>query len=74
MQQWPQFRGPFASGILEGARLPLTWDIKTGENILRLMKNINEADGTTFIFSTHDLRVMEMADRVIKISDGRLAA
>ena len=48
-------------------------DSKTGEGVLRLMKKINESEGTTFIFSTHDFRVMEMADRVVNISDGRLA-
>lgn len=34
MKQWPQFRGPFASGIMEDASLPDTWDLNTGENIL----------------------------------------
>jgi len=34
MKQWPQFRGPFASGIMEDVNLPDTWDITTGENIL----------------------------------------
>jgi outer membrane protein assembly factor BamB len=34
MQQWPQFRGPFASGILDGAGVPVEWDIRTGQNIL----------------------------------------
>ena len=48
-------------------------DSKTGEGVLRLMTKINESEGTTFIFSTHDFRVMEMADRVVNISDGRLA-
>jgi len=33
MQQWPQFRGPFASGIVESPDLPDTWDIQSGENI-----------------------------------------
>jgi putative ABC transport system ATP-binding protein len=47
-------------------------DSKTGEGVLRLMKQINEIEGTTFIFSTHDARVMSMADRVVRISDGRL--
>ena len=48
-------------------------DSKTGETILKLMKKLNEEEGTTFIFSTHDFRVMEMADRVISIADGQLA-
>ena len=33
MKQWPQFRGPFASGIVESDQLPVKWDLKTGENI-----------------------------------------
>ena len=47
-------------------------DHKTGEDILRLMKKLNIEDGTTFIFSTHDSRVMEMADRVIELGDGQI--
>ena len=34
MKQWPQFRGPFATGIMDEADLPDTWNIHTGENIL----------------------------------------
>ena len=33
MKQWPQFRGPFASGIVESDQLPEQWNIHTGENI-----------------------------------------
>jgi outer membrane protein assembly factor BamB len=33
MQQWPQFRGPFATGIMDNAALPEKWNIHTGENI-----------------------------------------
>lgn len=47
-------------------------DHKTGEDILRLMKQLNNEEGTTFIFSTHDARVMEMADRVIELADGQI--
>ena len=47
-------------------------DHKTGEDILRLMKQLNHEEGTTFIFSTHDARVMEMADRVIELADGQI--
>jgi len=34
MEQWPQFRGPFASGIVESNLIPDRWDVNTGENIL----------------------------------------
>jgi len=47
-------------------------DHKTGEDILRLMKQLNHEEGTTFIFSTHDARVMEIADRVIELADGQI--
>lgn len=47
-------------------------DHKTGEGILQLMKKINDSYKTTFIFSTHDSRVMNMADRLIHIEDGQI--
>lgn len=47
-------------------------DHKTGGSILDLMRGINQTNGTTFIFSTHDPRVMEMAGRLIKIEDGEV--
>ena len=47
-------------------------DHKTGEGILQLTKQINRDFGTTFIFSTHDKRVMAMADRLGMIEDGQL--
>jgi putative ABC transport system ATP-binding protein len=47
-------------------------DHKTGEGILELMKEINRAHGTTFIFSTHDKKVMAKADRLVRIEDGQV--
>ena len=47
-------------------------DSKTGGSIIDLMKSINESDGTSFIFSTHDARVMKHADRVIELDDGQV--
>jgi putative ABC transport system ATP-binding protein len=46
-------------------------DSVTGHKILELMKDLNRA-GTTFIFSTHDPKVMSMADRIVKLADGRI--
>ncbi|MCU0641354.1 MAG: ABC transporter ATP-binding protein [Candidatus Margulisbacteria bacterium] len=45
-------------------------DTKTGHEILELMRSMNEKLGTTFIFSTHDPKVMEMARRLITVRDG----
>ncbi|MDH3979089.1 MAG: ABC transporter ATP-binding protein [Gammaproteobacteria bacterium] len=47
-------------------------DHRTGEGILDLMSRINRDNGTTFIFSTHDARVIEMAGRVVRLSDGEI--
>jgi putative ABC transport system ATP-binding protein len=47
-------------------------DSVTGNSILELMKELNQQDGTTFIFSTHDHRVMELASRIVRVQDGRI--
>lgn len=49
-------------------------DKGTGKEILRLMKSINRHLGTTFIFSTHDQKVIDMADRLVKMEDGVVTA
>lgn len=45
-------------------------DSVTGTNIIELMKEINATEKTTFIFSTHDPKVTDRADRVIRLADG----
>ena len=49
-------------------------DKATGIEILKLMKKINEHLGTTFIFSTHDQKVIDHANRLVKIEDGSIKA
>ena len=48
-------------------------DSKTGTGLLEMMKEMNEKKSVTFIFSTHDERVMDYARRLILIRDGRVA-
>jgi putative ABC transport system ATP-binding protein len=48
-------------------------DSTTGTQIIELMRELNQQDHTTFIFSTHDPKVMDRAGRIIKVADGRLA-
>jgi putative ABC transport system ATP-binding protein len=48
-------------------------DSVTGENILDLMRELNRTERTTFIFSTHDARVMAHASKIVRIADGRVA-
>jgi len=45
-------------------------DRKTGAAVLTLMRILNEKLGTTFIFSTHDQKVIDFADHYIGIEDG----
>ncbi len=47
-------------------------DKATGIEILKLMKKINEHLGTTFIFSTHDQKVIDHANRLVKVEDGTI--
>ena len=44
----------------------------TGKRILRLMRKINRTTRTTFVFSTHDPKVLDMADRRVDLEDGEI--
>jgi putative ABC transport system ATP-binding protein len=48
-------------------------DSATGQNIIDLMKELNRAEHTTFIFSTHDPRVVAHASARVHIADGQIA-
>ncbi|MCX7881992.1 MAG: ABC transporter ATP-binding protein [Brevinematales bacterium] len=45
-------------------------DSETGENILAIMRRLNEIENTTFIFSTHNPDVLKYAKRIIRLRDG----
>lgn len=47
-------------------------DSKSTENLLDLMLQMNKEEGVTFLFSTHDHRVIERAKRVITLEDGKI--
>lgn len=47
-------------------------DSETGEAVIDLMREINRAQGTAFLFSTHDRQIMEHAARLIRIRDGKI--
>ena len=47
-------------------------DSKTSDQIIDLMLELNRTRGVTFLFSTHDPRVMKHARRIVRIADGRL--
>jgi putative ABC transport system ATP-binding protein len=47
-------------------------DTKSTETLLDIMEQLNREEGITFIFSTHDARVVKKARRVITIEDGKV--
>ena len=47
-------------------------DSETGEKVLDLMKEINRLEKTTFIFSTHDPEIWQMANHIIFLHDGTI--
>jgi putative ABC transport system ATP-binding protein len=47
-------------------------DSKSAENLLDIMGKLNREENITFIFSTHDTRVMNKARRIITIEDGKV--
>ena len=49
-------------------------DSATGQAIIELLQRLNREQGITFVFSSHDPRMIGQADRVISLQDGRLIA
>jgi len=48
-------------------------DAKNAHAIIQTMKNLNEELKTTFLFSTHDEKVMAYLNRLVRLEDGRVA-
>lgn len=49
-------------------------DSKSAANLLDIMEKLNKDENITFLFSTHDQRVIDRARRVITLVDGRVAS
>ncbi len=47
-------------------------DSDTARRIIELMRDLNRTEGTTFVFSTHDQRLLGQVDRLIRLEDGRI--
>jgi putative ABC transport system ATP-binding protein len=47
-------------------------DSKSAENLLDIMERLNKQEGVTFVFSTHDPRIMAKAKRIITLEDGKI--
>ncbi len=49
-------------------------DKASGHTVVEMLKALGQARGTTTVMVTHDPRILEMADRVITLEDGRIVA
>ena len=47
-------------------------DTQNGEQIMDIMKKLNEETNTTFVFATHDPRVIKYAKRIVTLEDGKI--
>ena len=45
-------------------------DTINGEQVMEIMKKLNKSTGVTFVFATHDPRVIKYASRVVTLEDG----
>ena len=48
-------------------------DTENGNQVIEIMQRLNEETGTTFVFATHDPRVIPFARRVVTLRDGRVS-
>jgi putative ABC transport system ATP-binding protein len=73
-----QQRAAIARALVTGPRIVIAdeptanLDSGNGERVLELMRKINQEEGTTFVFSTHDPDIWALANHVIFLRDGRI--
>lgn len=47
-------------------------DLKTGKEIIELLRRLNKENGVTIISATHDLKMIDASDRIVYIRDGKI--
>ncbi|CCW34569.1 ABC-type antimicrobial peptide transport system, ATPase component [Chthonomonas calidirosea] len=48
-------------------------DLKTGEEIIHLLRELNQKEGVTIISATHDYKMIDVSDRIVWIRDGKIS-
>ena len=64
-------RGP---GVVLADEPTANLDSKTGMEIIELMRRMQKERQVSFIFSSHDAKVLEAADDIVRIQDGRIVS
>ncbi|MFW5717502.1 MAG: ABC transporter ATP-binding protein [Spirochaetota bacterium] len=73
-------RVAIARALVNGPRLVIAdeptanLDSKTGHEVLEVMRRLNREEDVTFIFSTHDHKIIQYAFRTIRLEDGEIAS
>ncbi len=49
-------------------------DKESGHTVVKMLKSLGQVRSTTTVMVTHDPRILEMADRIIKLEDGRIVS
>ena len=49
-------------------------DTANGQQVMEIMKRLNQETGVTFVFATHDPRVFQYAQRIVTLQDGKVVA
>jgi len=47
-------------------------DVKTGEEIIHLLRSLKDSHGVTIVSATHDMKMLDVSDRVVWIRDGAI--
>jgi hypothetical protein len=63
-------------GVAAGAVRVLTANLdgENAQNIIHLMRDLNTREGTTFVCSTHDHRILKEARRIVTLEDGLISS
>ena len=76
----PKVVPPSRAGVLAGDGLPFTifktdfTDKQVGTQVLGMFRDLAKRENRALVIVTHDPKVRSIADRVIQIQDGRIAA
>ena len=76
MQQWVAVARALASTpkFVLADEPTANLDSKSAANLLDIMERLNQQEGVTFVFSTHDPRIMAKARRIITLEDGKVVS